>query len=129
MQKEIEWGRATLLHKHLEAAAEQLTLRCDVIPVIDGQSRKEEDEGGSQEAVKECRLPKSVTVSCPTLSTINSKVMMVESVGQEKNAYLNMVTSSPHCSMYWKKARLASRIWTRASSCEMIACPSPSCRP
>jgi len=53
MQRQIDWQRATLLHKYLEATAEQLTLRRDVIPVIDGQSRKEEDEGGSQEAVKE----------------------------------------------------------------------------
>jgi len=36
MQREIDGQRATLLHKHLEAAAEQLTLRRDVIPVIDG---------------------------------------------------------------------------------------------
>jgi hypothetical protein len=52
MQRKIEWQRATLLHKHLENAAEQLTLRRDFIAVLDGQSRKEEDESRSQEAFK-----------------------------------------------------------------------------
>jgi hypothetical protein len=44
--------------KHLQAAAEQLTLRRDKIHVVDAQNPKKEDEGEKQEAPEESEEPK-----------------------------------------------------------------------
>ncbi len=44
--------------KHLEAAAEQLTLRRDKIHVVDAQNPKKEDEGEKQESPEESEEPK-----------------------------------------------------------------------
>jgi hypothetical protein len=52
----LEWsyvqGEQDVNPKHLEAAAEQLTLRRDVMYLIDSIERKEEDKGRNEESPK-----------------------------------------------------------------------------
>jgi len=58
----LEWSYAEAQRdvspKHLEAAAELLTLRRDAIRVIDAQGRKEEDKDRKQETAAEPKEPK-----------------------------------------------------------------------
>ncbi len=57
----LEWsyaqGEKDVSPKHLEAAAELLTLRRDAIHVIDVQSSKDEGEDKKREAAKETHKP------------------------------------------------------------------------
>ncbi len=52
----LEWsyvqGEKDVSSKHLEAAAEQLTLRRDVMYLIDSSERNEEDKGQNEESSK-----------------------------------------------------------------------------
>jgi len=52
----LEWsyvqGEKDVNPKHLEAAAEQLTLRRDMMYLIDSIERKEEDKGRNEEPSK-----------------------------------------------------------------------------
>ncbi len=52
----LEWsyaqGEKDVSPRHLEAAAEQLTLRRDVVYLIDSLHRKEEDKGRNEEPSK-----------------------------------------------------------------------------
>jgi hypothetical protein len=100
----LEWsyaqGEKDVSPKHLEAAAELLTLRRDTIHGIDVQSRKDEGEGKKREVAKETHEPPPKWVPTFNPSFLGWRLgqeVLNPAFSSEPSAYLPFLSPSRFC--------------------------------